>query len=75
MTTSLMSFLCTSFRNAVQRTFGSLIDTLFINFSISPSVNEVCKRFLSALVSKSLKGQPPSYVAPLIPAYNRCFNV
>jgi len=74
MTTSLMSFLHTSFRNAVQRTFGSLTDTLFINFSISPLVNEVCKRFLSALVSKSLKGQPPSYVAPLIPVYNRCFD-
>ncbi|KYN42504.1 hypothetical protein ALC56_03050 [Trachymyrmex septentrionalis] len=65
-----MSSLRMSFRNVVQRTSGSLVDTLFINFSISSSFTEACKRFLSTLVSKSLKGQPPSYVAPLIPTYN-----
>lgn len=59
-----------SFKKALQRTSGFLLDTLLISLSASSSVNEACKRFLSVFTLKSLKGQPPSYVDPLIPACN-----
>lgn len=71
MTVSILS-LHISFKSAVQQTSGFLVDVLFMKFSVSFSVSEICKRFLSVSASKSLKGQPPSYVTPLIPVCNNC---